>query len=43
MLEHAGGDTRIFLDDLDDAAGAFAPLTRVHEQLAILRGSAERW
>ena len=43
VLEHAGGDTRIFLDDLDDAVGAFAPLTRVHEQLAILRGSAERW
>jgi ATP-dependent helicase/nuclease subunit B len=43
VLEHAGGDTRIFLDDSDDAAGAFAPLTRVHEQLAILRGAAERW
>ncbi len=35
VLEHAAGDTRIFLDDFDDAAGAYAPLTRVHEQLAI--------
>jgi RecB family exonuclease len=43
VLEHAGGDTRIFLDDFDDAAGAFAPLTRVHEQLAILRGAAVHW
>lgn len=43
VLEFAGGDTRIFLNDLDDAKGAFAPLTRVHEQLAILRGSAQRW
>ena len=41
--EFAAGDTRIFVDDYDDAAGAYAPLTRVFEQLALARGAAARW
>jgi RecB family exonuclease len=41
--ELAAGDARIFVDDYEDAAGAYAPLTRVYEQLALLRGSAARW
>jgi ATP-dependent helicase/nuclease subunit B len=43
VLEHAGGDARLLLDDMELAEGSFAPLTRVHEQLAIVRGSAVRW
>jgi hypothetical protein len=41
--EFADGDTRIFTDDYDDAAGVYAPLTRVFEQLALARGSLARW
>jgi exodeoxyribonuclease-5 len=41
--ELAAGDTRIFVDDYDDAKGAYAPLTRVFEQLALARGSVVRW
>ena len=41
--ELAAGDARLFVDDYDDAAGAYAPLTRVFEQLALARGSAVRW
>ncbi|HET7609889.1 MAG TPA: PD-(D/E)XK nuclease family protein [Gammaproteobacteria bacterium] len=41
--EIAAGDARVFADDYDDAAGAYAPLTRVFEQLALERGSAARW
>jgi hypothetical protein len=41
--EFAAGDTRIFTVDYDDAAGAYAPLTRVFEQLALARGAAARW
>ena len=41
--ELAAGDTRIFVDDYDDATGAYAPLTRVFEQLALARGAAVRW
>ena len=33
--EFAAGDTRIFVDDYEDAARAYAPLTRVFEQLAL--------
>jgi len=43
VLELAGGDARIFLDGVADAAGAYAPLTRVHEQVALARGSVARW
>jgi ATP-dependent helicase/nuclease subunit B len=43
VLELAGGDTRIFVADSEDAAGAYAPLTRVHEQIALARGSSVRW
>jgi probable DNA repair protein len=41
--EFAAGDTRIFVDDYDDAAAAYAPLTRVFEQLALRRGAVPRW
>jgi len=41
--EIAAGDTRFFVDDYDDAKGAYAPLTRVFEQLAVARGSVPRW
>jgi len=43
VREHASGDTRLFVDDLEDAGGAYAPLTRVDEQLALARGSLEQW
>jgi len=35
VIEFAGGDTRIFTNDLKAAGGPFAPLTRVIEQLAL--------
>ena len=38
IAEYATGDTRILLDDLDQAKGPFAPLTRIIEQLALARG-----
>jgi probable DNA repair protein len=41
--EFAAGDTRIFIDDYEDAAKAYAPLTRVFEQLAVVRGAVPRW
>ncbi|HET8696358.1 MAG TPA: PD-(D/E)XK nuclease family protein, partial [Gammaproteobacteria bacterium] len=41
--ELAGGDTRLLLDDLDDARGSFAPLSRVAEQLALARGGLSPW
>ncbi|HUO68152.1 MAG TPA: PD-(D/E)XK nuclease family protein, partial [Gammaproteobacteria bacterium] len=41
--EHAGGDTRVFIGDLEEAEGAYAPLTRIDEQLALVRGSLGRW
>ncbi|HUQ51935.1 MAG TPA: PD-(D/E)XK nuclease family protein [Gammaproteobacteria bacterium] len=41
--EFAAGDTRIFVDDYDDAAADYAPLTRVFEQLAVARGAVARW
>ncbi|HVJ29779.1 MAG TPA: PD-(D/E)XK nuclease family protein, partial [Gammaproteobacteria bacterium] len=41
--EIAAGDTRIFVDDYDDAKGPYAPLTRVFEQLAVARGSVPQW
>lgn len=41
--ELASGDTRIFQASYDDAAKAYAPLTRVFEQLALARGAAARW
>jgi hypothetical protein len=39
--ELAAGDTRIFLDALEDAQGAYAPLTRVVEQVAAARRALE--
>jgi len=41
--EIKSGDTRIFLDDYEDAEGEHAPLTRIYEQLALVRGAAVRW
>ena len=41
--EFASGDVRIFADDSDDLRGAYAPLSRIAEQLALARGAAERW
>jgi probable DNA repair protein len=41
--ELAAGDTRFFVAGYEDADGAYAPLTRVHEQLALARGEAARW
>ena len=41
--EFAAGDTRIFVDDYDEAAGEYAPLTRLFEQLGLARGTVRRW
>jgi probable DNA repair protein len=41
--EFASGDTRVFSDDYEDADAAYAPLTRIHEQLGLARGSVARW
>jgi ATP-dependent helicase/nuclease subunit B len=41
--ELAAGDARIFTADYEDAAGPYAPLTRVFEQLALARGAAVPW
>ena len=41
--EIKAGDTRIFTADYEDAAGAYAPLTRVFEQLALARGALKPW
>jgi probable DNA repair protein len=41
--ELAAGDTRIFTVDYEDAAGTYAPLTRVFEQLALARGAVLPW
>jgi RecB family exonuclease len=41
--EIAAGDVRIFSYDYADAAGDYAPLTRVFEQLALARGAVPRW
>jgi probable DNA repair protein len=43
VRELAAGDVRILRGDLDDALGAFAPLTRAHEQLGLAGGSVPRW
>jgi ATP-dependent helicase/nuclease subunit B len=41
--EFAGGDVRILLEDYEDALGPYAPLTRIHEQLALAAGTTARW
>jgi hypothetical protein len=41
--EFAAGDTRIFVADYEDATAAYAPLTRVFEQLGLARGAVARW
>jgi probable DNA repair protein len=41
--EFAAGDTRFFVADFEDAGDAYAPLTRVFEQLGLARGAVPRW
>jgi probable DNA repair protein len=41
--EFAMGDVRVFPADSEDAGGAYAPLTRIAEQLALARGAARAW
>jgi RecB family exonuclease len=41
--EFASGDVRIFAGAHDDAAGAYAPLTRIFEQLELARGTLAPW
>jgi hypothetical protein len=43
VRELAGGDTRLLPGDVEFAQGAYAPLTRIDEQLALARGSLECW
>jgi hypothetical protein len=43
VAEVAAGDTRLFVDDPDDALGEYAPLTRAPEQLALRRGATATW
>ena len=43
MRELSNGDTRVLLSEIEEAEGAYAPLTRIDEQLALLRGSVARW
>jgi len=43
VREHAAGDTRVFLADAADASGAYAPLTRIDEQVALARGATAPW
>ena len=43
VREIAAGDVRLFVAERDEASGPYAPLTRLDEQLALVRGSAERW
>jgi probable DNA repair protein len=41
--EFATGDVRVFAADCEDAGGAYAPLTRIAEQLALARGAVRTW
>jgi RecB family exonuclease len=41
--EFAAGDVRVFAADSEDAGGAYAPLTRIAEQLALARGAVRVW
>ena len=41
--EFAAGDTRLLPDELDEARGTYAPLSRVAEQLALNRGGLSQW
>jgi RecB family exonuclease len=41
--EFANGDVRVFAADVEGAVGAYAPLTRVAEQLALARGAVPAW
>jgi len=43
VRELADGDTRALLSGIEELEGAYAPLTRIDEQLALLRGSVARW
>jgi probable DNA repair protein len=41
--EFARGDTRVFFALRDDTDGVYAPLTRIHEQVALVRGALPPW
>ena len=41
--EFATGDVRMFAADSESAGGAYAPLTRIAEQLALARGAVRTW
>jgi len=41
--EFATGDVRVFAADSEDAGGAYAPLTRIAEQLGLARGAVRPW
>jgi probable DNA repair protein len=41
--EFATGDVRVFAADSEDAGGAYAPLTRIAEQMALARGAVRTW
>jgi probable DNA repair protein len=43
VAEFAAGDTRILLASADEALESFAPLTRIHEQVALATGTLPRW
>jgi RecB family exonuclease len=45
VAEYAAGDLRLLTGDadLDEARGAYAPLTRVLEQVALARGALQPW
>ena len=41
--EFAAGDVRVFTGDFEDLSGAYAPLTRIAEQMALARGAVQIW
>ena len=41
--EFATGDVRVFVAASEDAGGAYAPLTRIAELLALARGAVHEW
>jgi len=43
VREYTAGDARLFVAEREEAGGPYASLTRLDEQLALARGSVERW
>ena len=41
--EFAAGDVRMFAAESESVGGAYAPLTRIAEQLALARGAVRKW